>query len=157
MFVSVKTSQQLRNGFFAKPMSTYCLFMLMIFSLSACDQLGLDTPAKVEARAIEDSKAVGGACRNAMRAIEDCYTLNPKAKKAAVAAGWREMDEYMRENKLEGITPKLAKPNKNKTNTDENADEEVSAVASESAASDKSHAPDDKATLHAEAASSHPK
>jgi hypothetical protein len=40
-----------------------------------------------------------------MRAIEDCYTLNAKAQKAAIFAGWREMDEYMRENKLEGIVP----------------------------------------------------
>jgi hypothetical protein len=40
-----------------------------------------------------------------MRAIEDCYTLNPKADKAAVFEGWREMDEYMRENKIEGVAP----------------------------------------------------
>lgn len=40
-----------------------------------------------------------------MRAIEDCYALNPKAPKASVFAGWREMDEYMRENKLEGVAP----------------------------------------------------
>jgi len=139
MVASVKTSQQFRNGFCVKPLLNHCLFTLMIFSLSACDQLGLDTPAKVEARAIEDSKAVGGACRNAMRAIEDCYTLNPKAKKAAVAAGWREMDEYMRENKLEGIAPKIAKPSKKKSNPDDNADEEVSADASENPASDKTN------------------
>ena len=43
--------------------------------------------------------------REAMRALEDCYTLNKKASKAAIFAGWREMDEYMRENKLEGIEP----------------------------------------------------
>ena len=45
-----------------------------------------------------------------MRAIEDCYVLNPKAQKAAVYTGWREMDEYMRENKLEGIAPVVPRP-----------------------------------------------
>lgn len=79
-------------------------------SLQGCDQLGIETP-KVEAeRAAADAKAVGGACRQAMRAIEDCYTLNPKSDKASVYEGWREMDEYMRENKLEGIAPVVPRP-----------------------------------------------
>ena len=39
------------------------------------------------------------------RAIEDCYTLNKKAEKAAIYAGWREMSEYMAENKLEPVAP----------------------------------------------------
>lgn len=73
--------------------------------LSGCDQLGIDTPQKTAERQLADAKAVGSACRHAMRAIEDCYTLNPKAEKSAVFAGWREMDEYMRENKLDGVAP----------------------------------------------------
>jgi len=71
-----------------------------VLSLAACDQLGIETP----------QKAVGSACRHALRAIEDCYTLNPKAEKSAVFAGWREMDEYMRENKLDGILPVVPRP-----------------------------------------------
>ena len=74
-------------------------------SLTACDQLGIEDPVKVAAAKQAEGKAVGSACRHALRAIEDCYTLNPKAQKAAVFAGWREMDEYMRENKLEGVAP----------------------------------------------------
>ena len=74
-------------------------------SLTACDQLGIEDPAKVAAVKEAEGKAVGSACRHALRAIEDCYTLNPRAQKAAVFAGWREMDEYMRENKLEGVAP----------------------------------------------------
>jgi hypothetical protein len=54
-----------------------------------------------------DGKAVGGACRHAGRAIEDCYTLNKKADRPAVYAGWREMNEYMRENKIEPVPPVL--------------------------------------------------
>lgn len=83
--------------------------LLAISALTGCDQLGIDTPAKVEERLVAESKAIGSACRHAMRAIEDCYAMNPKAQKAAIADGWREMDEYMRENKLEGVTPTIAK------------------------------------------------
>lgn len=82
----------------------------MVWGLSGCDQLGLDTPAKVAERKQAEAKAVGSACRHALRAIEDCYVLNPKAEKSAVFAGWREMDEYMRENKLEGVTPVVPRP-----------------------------------------------
>ncbi len=45
-----------------------------------------------------EAKAIGSACRHAMRGIEDCYTLNPKAPKAMVFAGWKDMDAYMREH-----------------------------------------------------------
>ncbi|WP_293997783.1 hypothetical protein [Sphaerotilus sp.] len=76
-------------------------------SLAGCDQLGIESTSAIHARTEADAKAVGSACRHAMRAIEDCYTLNPKADKAAVYTGWREMDEYMRENKLDGIAPSI--------------------------------------------------
>lgn len=81
-----------------------------IVVLTACDQLGIETPLKTAEREQAEAKAVGGACRHALRAIEDCYTLNPKAEKSAVYTGWREMDEYMRENKLEGIAPVVPRP-----------------------------------------------
>lgn len=73
--------------------------------VAACDQLGIETGPEIAARKELEGKAIGSACRQAMRALEDCYTLNKKASKAAIFAGWREMDEYMRENKLEGIVP----------------------------------------------------
>ena len=81
------------------------LALPVLGALSACEQLGIDDPVKVAAAKEAEAKAVGSACRHAMRAIEDCYTLNPRAQKAAVFAGWREMDEYMRDNKLEGVPP----------------------------------------------------
>jgi hypothetical protein len=83
---------------------------LAICALAGCDQLGIETPQKTAEREQSEAKAVGGACRHALRAIEDCYTLNPKAEKSAVYTGWREMDEYMRENKLEGIAPVVPRP-----------------------------------------------
>jgi hypothetical protein len=83
-----------------------CLLPLLA-ALAGCDQLGIDTPAKIAANKEAEGKAIGAACRNAMRAIEDCYTLNPKAHKASVFAGWMEMDQYMRDNKLAGTPPVL--------------------------------------------------
>ena len=84
--------------------------LLLIALLAGCEMLGIDSPEKLAALKEGEGKAVGSACRHANRAIEDCYTLNPKAQKAAVFAGWREMDEYMRENKLEAVAPTLSRP-----------------------------------------------
>jgi hypothetical protein len=83
--------------------------LLSLALLSGCEMLGLDSPEKLAAMKDGEGKAVGSACRHANRAIEDCYTLNPKAQKASVFAGWREMDEYMRENKLEAVAPRLGR------------------------------------------------
>jgi hypothetical protein len=79
--------------------------LLALVWLTGCEQLGIEDPAKLLAIKEAEGKAIGSACRHALRAIEDCYTLNPKAQKAAVFTGWKEMDEYMRENKLEGVAP----------------------------------------------------
>jgi len=82
-----------------------------LLSLAGCDQvnqkLGLEDPAKKEARQEAEAKAVGSACRHSGRAIEDCYSIYSWLPKAGVYAGWREMDEYMRENKIETIAPQL--------------------------------------------------
>ena len=75
--------------------------------LSGCEVLGIDSPEKLAAVREADGKAVGGACRHAGRAIEDCYALNKKADKASVFAGWRDMNDYMRENKIEPVPPQL--------------------------------------------------
>lgn len=74
---------------------------------AGCDQLGIESASAIAARREGDGKAIGGACRHAGRAIEDCYVLNKKADKAAVYAGWREMNEYMRENKIEAVAPQI--------------------------------------------------
>jgi hypothetical protein len=64
----------------------------------------------VAAKREAEGKAIGGACRHAGRAIEDCYTLNRKVDKGAMFAGWREMNDYMRENKIEVVAPVLPPP-----------------------------------------------
>jgi hypothetical protein len=82
--------------------------VLLLTFLAGCDMLGIESPEKVAATREADGKAIGGACRHAGRAIEDCYALNKKADRAAVFAGWREMNDYMRENKIDEVLPQLA-------------------------------------------------
>lgn len=69
--------------------------------------LGIESPEKVAAAREAEGKAIGGACRNAARAIEDCFSLNKKADKAAIFAGWREMNDYMRDNKIDAVAPQV--------------------------------------------------
>ena len=88
--------------------------LLAALSLAGCDMLGgalgIESPEKVAASREAEGKAVGAACRHAGRAIEDCYAMNKKADKAAVFAGWRDMNDYMRENKIESLPPQAAAP-----------------------------------------------
>jgi hypothetical protein len=70
-------------------------------SITACEIPGMGPDPK-EMQRIQESKAIGGACRHALKGVEDCYLLNEKALKAAIFEGWKEMDAYMRENKIEG-------------------------------------------------------
>ncbi|EER58869.1 conserved hypothetical protein [Acidovorax delafieldii 2AN] len=79
--------------------------------LAGCDIPGLGPDPRIAQRDAE-AKAIGGACRHALRGLEDCYTLNPKAAKASVFAGWKDMDAYMRENKIEGTPSILGKVDK---------------------------------------------
>jgi hypothetical protein len=86
-------------------------FRLALLALSAplwltgCDVLGIETATAVAAKREAEGKAVGGACRHAGRSIEDCYSNNRRADKAAVFAGWREMNDYMRENNIQAMPP----------------------------------------------------
>jgi hypothetical protein len=75
--------------------------------LAGCDMLGIESPEKVALAREAEGKAVGAACRHAGRAIEDCYTLNRRTDKASIFAGWRDMNDYMRENKIEAVPPVL--------------------------------------------------
>lgn len=79
------------------------LLMLSALWLGGCDMLGIETPGKLAEKKEAEGRAIGSACRHAVRSIEDCYAANPKASKAAIFTGWREMDEYMRENEIQGM------------------------------------------------------
>ena len=78
--------------------------------LAGCDNVERLLADPKVAQREPDAKAIGGACRHGLRSIEDCYALNEKASKSAIYAGWKEMDQYMRDNKIEGVVPVGAKP-----------------------------------------------
>jgi hypothetical protein len=77
-------------------------------SLAGCDYVGLQSTTQLEARLDAEGRAVGGACRHAGRALEDCYMLNTRVPKAPIFEGWREMNNYMIENKIDVVAPDLA-------------------------------------------------
>ena len=92
----------------------YVALLAVSLLITGCDlvnqKLGLEDPAKKEARQESEGKAVGSACRQSGRAIEDCYSIYSWLPKSSIYAGWREMDAYMRENQLETIAPQLPPP-----------------------------------------------
>ncbi|HYE71306.1 MAG TPA: hypothetical protein VD932_07290 [Aquabacterium sp.] len=110
------------------------LTLVLCLLAAGCDQLGIESASAIAARKEADGKAIGGACRHAARAIEDCYVLNRRADRAAIYAGWREMNEYMRENKLEPVLPQIQPET-----------QVAAAKAPESEAADEAAKPGDKA------------
>jgi hypothetical protein len=80
----------------------------IVVLLAGCDALGIESAEKIAAARQADGRAIGSACRHAARAIEDCYAIYRKADRAAIFAGWRDMNDYMRENKIEPVAPQLA-------------------------------------------------
>lgn len=72
-------------------------------TLVGCDALGIETATQLNAKKEAEARAIGSACRYALRGIEDCFATNSKAGKAAVFEGWKEMDQYMRDNQLVGM------------------------------------------------------
>jgi hypothetical protein len=83
----------------------FVLASLAPLGLAGCDLLGIEPATVLAARREAESKAIGAGCRHAARSVEQCYSLNKKADKAAVFAGWKEMNEYMTENKIEAVPP----------------------------------------------------
>jgi TRAP-type uncharacterized transport system substrate-binding protein len=79
-----------------------CVFAILLpLALAGCDQLGLESATVVAGKRDAEGKAIGAGCRHAARSVEECYGLNKRADKSAVFAGWREMNDYMRENKID--------------------------------------------------------
>ncbi len=89
-------------------MKRHARMIPILLLLAGCDQIseraGFPDPAKMEA----DGKAIGGACRHAGRGLEDCYRLNKAASKAAIYAGWKEMNEYMAKNNMQEVEPTIS-------------------------------------------------
>jgi hypothetical protein len=94
------------------PMIARATLFALTLLLAGCDLEALLADPKVAQREA-DAKAIGSACRYGMRSIEDCYIMNDKASKAAVFNGWKEMDQYMRDNKIDGVESKASKSEAN--------------------------------------------
>ena len=77
------------------------LLLAALVGLAGCDQLGIESPAAVAAQREAEGKAIGAACRHAARSVEVCFDMNKRADKSAMFTGWREMNDYMRENNIE--------------------------------------------------------
>jgi hypothetical protein len=92
-------------------MTLRLLIPALALLLAGCDIPGMGPDPRIAQREA-DGKAIGGACLYAMRGIEDCYQLNERASKTAIFAGWKDMDQYMRENKIEGQAPAAEKAEK---------------------------------------------
>ena len=82
--------------------------LLPLALLGGCGLMGGESAESVAVRKEAEGKAVGAGCRHAGRAIEDCFALNKRADKAALFAGWREMNDYMRENKIDAVAPQAS-------------------------------------------------
>ena len=83
--------------------------------LAGCDMLGIESASAAAAKREADGRAIGAGCRHAARSVEQCFALNKRADRAAVFAGWREMNDYMRENKIEAVAPVLPPPSSTPT------------------------------------------
>lgn len=108
--------------------------IVLIATLSACDLLGIPDPAKDAERKDAEGKAIGGACRHAGRALEDCFALNPTAPKASVFAGWKDMNDYMAQNKIDVVKPEITKTTSQASSKEEDATPEADAETDASAA-----------------------
>ena len=104
---------KMQNGYsqtrFAALSALSMLALLCV--LTGCDKGDSNKEADRDLSIKEgDARATGSACRQAGRALEDCYTLNPESDRASVFAGWKDMNDYMRENKIEDVKPVIERP-----------------------------------------------
>jgi hypothetical protein len=84
------------------------LLTTTLLLLAGCDIPGLGPDPRIAKREA-DAKAIGSACRYGLRGIEDCYSQNETDSKSDIFTGWKDMDLYMRENKIDGVAaPKTA-------------------------------------------------
>lgn len=75
----------------------------LLLPLGGCEWLGIESPKVIAERKEAEGKAIGAGCRHAARSVEQCYGNNKRADKSAIFAGWKEMNDYMRENNIEAV------------------------------------------------------
>lgn len=100
-----RTAPRFAHGASVRRMLLAVFLLPACLGLSACDLFGEEAEARATAARDAEGRAIGSGCRHAGRSLEDCYTQNPRALKASVFAGWRDMDGYMRENNIAIVPP----------------------------------------------------
>lgn len=114
------------------------LLAISTLLLTACNLPFLnDEEAKIEAKREAEGKAIGSGCRYSGRPLEECYGLNPKTSKAAMFAGWRDMDGYMRENNIQTASPEPETPAEKPKAADASAAPSTEKAASATAGAEK--------------------
>ncbi|MBV1776385.1 hypothetical protein KSF73_11750 [Burkholderiaceae bacterium DAT-1] len=116
-------------------MNARLLFLTLCLSLCGCEKF-----TEITNQAKFNGRAIGAACRQSGRSLEDCFQRNPRVARADIFSGWKEMNEYMMAKKLEIIPPP---PDKPKSEPEPNV--EINAGEDASSAKDDKHAKDDKA------------
>ncbi|UTH73110.1 hypothetical protein [Chromobacterium sp. IIBBL 290-4] len=76
------------------------LWLAALLALGGCNYVNSVTGLTKDA-----DKAIGASCRQTGRSLEECFQRNSDSDKAAIYAGWREMNEYMVKNKLDTMAP----------------------------------------------------
>ncbi|MCL2160919.1 MAG: hypothetical protein FWH56_03405 [Betaproteobacteria bacterium] len=88
-----------------------CFVLVAVLPLlSACDRFADMLEMPNPARETADAEAIGSGCRQTGRSIEDCYALNPSARKSEIFSGWRSMNEYMMERNLKEVPSVVPQP-----------------------------------------------
>jgi len=82
------------------------LILAVCCLLPGCDKGDASKDAEHD-QAVRDAnaRATGSACRQSARALEDCYKMNPDSDRGSIFAGWKDMNDYMRENKIDDVKP----------------------------------------------------
>lgn len=72
---------------------------------------GIMPDPEADAKKVEDEAAATGAgCRQSGRSLEACFARNESLNRNGALRGWRDMDEYMRQNKIEAQQPREDDP-----------------------------------------------
>lgn len=110
--------------------------LALLPALSGCDLF--PDPAADALKQEAEAAAVGAGCRQSGRSIEQCLLRNESlSPKAGVLKGWRDMDDYMRSNKIEPQVP----PPEPKSAPKKKEDEEEPVSASSANGADEATEP----------------
>ena len=84
---------------------TLAALLLCATSLTGCLKGILPDPDGDAKRVEDEAAATGAACRQAGRSLEQCFTRNDGLNRNGALRGWRDMDDYMRQNKIDPQPP----------------------------------------------------